>query len=396
MKKTWFLLFAMILSSGCGVSMTDAPDPLATPIPTPSPFITFTPSPTFVVTVSPAPSLTPTFPPYPGEPFTIVFLRSGNVWMAEIGERVMERQLTFESMRVISFDVSPDETHIAYIPYQLEPLNSLVKMVEIASGETRVILGENDLFSEVSVVWLDDTRIAYKSQESLVPTFTTGQVDNPTTYIVYDLSTGRRIETTPFDLIVPSPDGRFWLTCIGHVEGCRSFSLHHLESGQEYPIGKFLKWVTFARWAPDSKHMVFHTVDSPDDCTGQIVLINAETLEERLVAPDDKDAWDAEVSPSGEFLVYQQTDIVDAGICQESQLHYWLMDMNSFEAERIPAEFEKHILNVSWAPDGQRLIFFYGSYAGREHDLWSMNLDGTDLRPMLPNVEEFKILSSGP
>jgi Tol biopolymer transport system component len=316
--------------------------------------------------------------------------------MAEIGERVMERQLTFESMRVISFDVSPDETHIAYIPYQLEPLNSLVKMVEIASGETRVVLGENDPFSETSVVWIDDARMAYKSQDHLVPTFTTGQVDNPTTYIVYDLSTGKRIETTPFDLIVPSPDGRFWLTCIGHVEGCHTFSLRDVESGQEYPIGKSLKWVTFARWSPDSKHMVFHTIDSPDDCTGQIVLINAETLEERLVAPDDKDAWDAEVSPSGEFLVYRQSDIIDDGICKQGALYYWLMNMNTFEVEKIPAEFEKNVWNVNWSPDGRRLIFFYGSYAGREHDLWSMNLDGTDLRPMLPDVEEFKILPSRP
>jgi Tol biopolymer transport system component len=212
-------------------------------------------------------------------------------------------------MPIISFDVSPDRTRIAYIPYQLEPLNSLIKLVEISTGQTKVILGENDPFSETRVVWLDNSKIAYKNQDHLVPTFTTESVDNIVTYIIYDLSTEKQLEITNFDLISPSPDGRFWLTCIGHVEGCHTFTLHNLENGQEHKIGENLKWVTFAKWSPDSKYMLFHTIDSPDDCMGQLVLINTETLEERMIASDDKDAWDAEISPSGGLLVYRQSDI---------------------------------------------------------------------------------------
>jgi Tol biopolymer transport system component len=69
--------------------------------------------------------------------------------------------------------------------------------------------------------------------------------------------------------------------------------------------------------------------------------------------------------------------------------------MNDFKIQKIPIDFERNIWNVNWSPDGNRLIFFHDNYGGgREHDLWSMNLDGSDLKPMLAMVEEFKVISN--
>ena len=399
MKNRLLILIILIAISGCNFSSAQDFARSTPPLPTPTPFLTFTPSPIPTVTLSPAPTLTPTFPPYTGEPFSIVFVRDRNLWIANIKEKVTELQLTFEpqEMRIISYDISPDGTRIVYIPYQLEPLNSLIKLVEISTGETRVILGENDPFSEVHVVWLGNTKIAYKNQDHLASSFVTQRVDNIITYIIYDLPTKRQLEITNFDFISPSPDKRFWLTCIGHVEGCHTFTLHNLENGQEQMTGENLKWVHFMKWSPDTKFMLFDTVDSPDDCTGQLVLINTETLEERMITPEDKDAGDAEISPSGESLVYRQTDVVNFNTCERGEDNYWLMNMIDFKAQKIPIDFEKSVWNVNWTPDGKRLIFFYDNYGGgREHDLWSINMDGSGLKPMLANVEEFRVLSNIP
>jgi Tol biopolymer transport system component len=398
MKYRLLFFFFLFMISGCSFSSTQAIEPAIIQTSSTSPIRIPTSSLMPTVTVSPAPTLSPTFPPYTGEPFSIVFLRGGNLWLANIADKIIERQLTFESpdMRIISFDISPDRTRIAYIPYRLEPLNSLIKLIELSTGATQVLLGENDPFSEVAVVWLDNNRIAYKSQDHLVPTFTTELVDNPTTYIIYDLSTERQIETTAFDHISPSPDGRFWLTCVGRVEGCHTFTLYNLANDQESKIGKNLKWVNSAEWSPDSRFMLFRTNDSPDDCTGQLVLINSETLEERLIVPEDKTAGDAEIFPSGEFLVYEQSDVINSSICERGEPEYWQLNLNDFTTQVLSANFEKNIWDVTWSPDGRHLIFFYGSYAGREHDLWSMNLDSSDLQPLLASVEEFRIISSPP
>ena len=397
MKHRFLFFLFLFVISGCSLSTTQAIEPLTFQAPSPAPYSTSTSSPIPTVTISPAPTLTPTFPPYRGEPFSIVFIRGGNLWLANIGDKTSERQLTFESqdMRIISFSISPDRTRIAYIPYRLEPLNSLIKLIDLSTGATQVLLGENDPFSEVAVVWLDNNRIAYKSQDHLVPTFTTELVDNPTTYIIYDLSTASQIKTTTFDFISPSPDGHFWLTCIGRVEGCHTFGLYNTADDREHKIGENLKWVNFAEWSPDSKFMLFHTIDSPDDCTGQLVLINSETLEERLLVPEEKTAGDAEISPSGEFLVYEQSDVINPAICERGEPEYRQLDLNDFTVQAFPAIFGKNIWNLTWSPDGNQLIFFYGS-AGRERDLGSMNLDDLKFQPLLASVEEFSILYNPP
>lgn len=392
----------VMLSSSCystASKATQVATPFTQPSPTSSPLVTLTPSVVPTISPSPALSLTPTFPPYNYEPFSIVFLRDWNLWVADIGERTVERQLTFEpqEMRVTSYGISPDGTRIAYIPYQVETLNSLIKLVQITTGETEIILGENDPYNEIDVVWLDNTKIAYKNQ-GLVPAFTTENVEEITTYIIYDLISKEQVAITEHKFLSSSPDNRFWLTCTGHVEGCGIFTLHNLEKGQKFKIGKSLIFGNFISWSPDSRFMLFHTVDSPpDDCSGQLVLIDTETLEEKFITPDDKNVWDASFSPSGEILAYEQTNIVNFNTCERGQHNYRLMKMTDYKVQMIPNDFDKDTWDIHWTPDGKRLIFFYDNYGGgREHNLWSMNLDGLDLKPMFPDVEEFLVLTTNP
>jgi len=334
-----------------------------------------------------------------GKPFSVVFTRKGNLWIANIGENVTERQITFDTqeMRIIDFDVSPDGTRIAYIPYQLEPLNSLIKLVDISTSDTSVILGENDPFSEIRVVWLDNTTIAYKNQDHMVPIFTTESVEIITTYIVYDLSTKKQLGITDFLSMHPSPDRRFWLGCSAGMEGCGRYTLHNLASGKQYDLEGNIKLGGFIGWSPDSRSMLFNTVTSPDVCTSQLIVVDAETLGQKAITTEDENVWNASFSPTGNLLFYGQQEVTDLASCMPGDVDYRVLDLDNQQTYGIPVDFQIDFWYFSWTPDGQRLLFFpNGRSNGYENELWSMDLDGSHLQPILANVEDFKMLEGIP
>jgi len=320
------------------------------------------------------------------------------LWIANIGQKVFERQLTFEppEMRVISFDVSPDEARIAYIPYQLEPLNSLVKSVDISTGETRVILGRDDPFSETRVIWLDNTKIAYKNQDSLALGFVTQRVKNITTYIVYDVERQKEVQVTKYDYLVPSPNKQIWLGCFYGAEGCGHYILQYAGSSKQYKLERTMELGWFLGWSPDNRFLLFNTVTSPDVCMSQLVLIDTKTFEEKLITPKDKNVWSASFLPAGNVVIYKQSQILNLGLCTSGKVEYGLLNLDNLESKKIPVELQDEAWDFSWTPDGKRLVFFGAGSGGREHQVWSMNLDGSDLKPILASVEEFKILSHVP
>ena len=398
MKSRLAILLLFIAISGCSFSnaqefATSTPHP-----PAPSPSLTTTPPVIPAIISSPEPSLTATLPPYRGKPFSIVFTRNGNLWIANIGEKVTERQLTFEpqEMRIIDFDVSPDETRIAYIPYQLEPLNSLIKLIDISTGDTSVILGENDPFSEIRVVWLDNTTIAYKNQAHGVPTFTTERVEIITRYIVYNLSTKNQLGITDFLSMLPSPNRRFWLGCTAGVEGCGRYTLQDLVNSKQYKLEGKIELGGLIGWSPDSRSMLFNTVTSPDVCISQLIMVDAETLEQKAITAEDENVWNASFSPTGNLLFYEQKEITDLGICKSGEIDYRVLNLDNQQTYDIPVDFQKDVWEFAWTPDSKQLLFFHASYSGHENELWSMDLNGSDLQPILANVEEFEVLESIP
>lgn len=397
MNKRLSLLLIIIMLSGC-VSI-DTQNLTLTPIPTT--FITFTPSP--IPTISPSPTIspTPTFPPYIHEPFSIIFYRDRDLWIAEIGEQTIERRLTFEmpEMGVVNYAVSPDGSKIVYIPYLVDTLNSLIKIVDISTGKIEVVLGENDPYNEIKVFWIDNEKIAYVNQ-GLVPAFITEKTEEITTYIIYDLVSKQEVSTTEHKSISQSPNGRYWLTCSGFIV-C-NYTVHDLLTGRQSDIESNIDFGWFINWSPDSKLMLFTMRDSEsDDCTNQLLVIDTETLQEKFITPEDKNVWDASVSPNGDMLVYNQGEITDFNICRAGSHNYWLMDTANNKLKSIPIGFNNQSTwGVQWTPDGKRLVFFYDNYGGGEGEtLWSMNLDGTDLEPLLSNVTNynyFKIISINP
>jgi Tol biopolymer transport system component len=96
------------------------------------------------------------------------------------------------------------------------------------------------------------------------------------------------------------------------------------------------------------------------------------------------------------MLFYEQTEIVDEAQCKHGKFDYWLLNLEKQEVQEVPVEFQKDVWDFHWTPDGKRLIFFHDSYIGHEHQLWSMYVDGSDLKPVLADVDDFIILSNEP
>lgn len=299
-------------------------------------------------------------------------------------------------MRIIDFDVSPDGTRIAYIPYRLEPLNSLIKLIDIATGDTSVILGENDPFSEIRVVWLDNTTIAYKNQNHEVPTFTTERVEIITRYIVYDLATKNQLGITGFLSMYPSPNRLFWLGCSAGVEGCGRYTLQDLVNGKQYELEGNRELGGFIGWSSDSRSMLFNTVTSPDICISQLIMVDVETLEQKTITAEDENVGNASFSPTGNLLFYEQKDIIDLAICKSGEVDYRVLDLDNQQTYEVSLDFQKDVWEFHWTPDSKHLLFFRDSLSGYENELWIMDLNGSHVQPLLANVEDFKVLESIP
>jgi len=82
-------------------------------------------------------------------------------------------------------------------------------------------------------------------------------------------------------------------------------------------------------------------------------------------------AW----SPDGQTIAYMQCDPLRTG-CGNPEL--WLTSPDGTNRRQIPMEESIHCTQLSWTPDGSRLVF----ETTREPSIWSVRLDGTDLRPI--------------
>lgn len=308
-----------------------------------------------------------------------------------------ERQLTFEhqEMRIIDFDVSPDGTRIAYIPYRLEPLNSLIKLIDISTGDTSVILGENDPFSEIRVVWLDNTTIAYKNQNHEVPTFMTERVEIITRYIVYDLATKKHLGITGFLSMYPSPNRLFSLGCTAGVEGCARYAVQDLVNGKQYTLEGDIALGMFMGWSPDSQTMLFNTLINADSCMSQLISVDVTTLNQTPITVQEESVSYARFSSTENLLFYRQEEIIDFGICKSGKVENRILNLDNQKTYEIPVSFQEQVWEFDWTPDSKYLLFFRDG-VGREHNLWIMDVKGSSLRPVLSNVEEYIVLATMP
>ncbi len=393
---------AVLFLAGCAAPLPAA-SPLTSPIvlATPTLTVTKTAYPTVTGTVTPQPSPTPspqpsptvTYPPYSDAPFTLVFLRNGNLWLSEIGKSG-ERQLTYEpaDWPIRWYDVSPRCDRIAYIPNQDQPsIDALVKQVIISDGSVNVLTGGDDPYSEYGVKWLDSTHIAFKFQGYQVPKYRTDGAwpgVDAFNHIVLDLATGKRIFVSESLFLSQSPNGRYWLTCSrGYVyEGACTYKLRDLVAGKQWPVAKSIGWGNFIGWSPDSRQMLFDSCRDPIDATVQLMVIDVTVDKEQPITPDHKTVMSASWSPDGRTIAFAQCDVDSLEARKNCAL--WLVNSDGSNARMIPVNVAGEVMNLAWTRDSSRLIFtIYDTPV-----VWSVRINGTDLRPVVSNASQYQIL----
>jgi WD40 repeat protein len=364
------------------VVSTQPPQPAATTTATPEPGLT--------PTSSPSPQPTATYPPYAGTPFTITFIRDGNLWLSDIGG-TGERQLTREGddWPVVEYATAPSCDKIAYIPYQGPPnANALIKEVNLSNGTVMALAGENDPYIEYGIGWLDKDHMTFAVSEFAAPGYAKDPAIwaeiQPFHHIVLDLVTGERTFVPESLHFSQSPNGRYWLTgSCGYVYECPlQYVLHDLVTRQHWRVAESIGWGRFLGWSPDSQWMLFNTLERGEARTpAQLVLINVATQQEQQITPSDKDVRGAAWSPDGQSIALTQCDV---GICG-----LWTMDKYGKNLQRVPKEITDAAWIVDWIPDRSRLIFT------REEDssiVWSVGTDSTDLRPIVANADSPQVL----
>ena len=141
--------------------------PTETPLPTPTHTVRIAQLNTYAISVTHA---NRDLSPYADTPFTLLFIRDGNLWLSEIGGSG-ERQLTHEpaDWPVTEYAIAPSCDRVAYVPYKGPPeANALIKQVVLPSGDVSVLTGEEDAYIEYGVGWVDDGHLTFVLSEFLV------------------------------------------------------------------------------------------------------------------------------------------------------------------------------------------------------------------------------------
>jgi WD40 repeat protein len=378
--------------------------PPAPPTPRPYPPLTRTPAPsrtpTSTLTPSPIPSSTPTYPPYLDIPFSIVFLRDGNLWLAEVGGSG-ERQLTAESNEwpVSGFAVSPDGAWVAYTIYKAPPsMDALIKLVQISTGQVSVLTGENDQCSEYSVKWLDATHLAFRVSEHAVEEHSDRSCfpdsDPLMAHVILDLATGERTSVSALHLS-QSPNGRYWLTCssctAGYAYECScQYVLQDRVTGQDLPVAESLEWPSFGGWSPDGHLMLFAGMESDrDPPVRPLVIVDAATQETWKIVPEDQTIGSAAWSPDGQTLAFIQCNPCgpETSLPCSRTCTLWLADQRGDNPQRIPVDiplaYAGPAMCLAWTPEGSRLVFARAGPVLNTHTIWTVRVDGTDLQPIV-------------
>lgn len=363
-------------------------EPTQTPLPTTT--TTATPEPNLAPTPSPSPQPTATYLPYVGTPFTIIFIRNGNLWLSEIGG-TGERQLTRESdiWPVVEYTIAPSCDKIAYVPYQGPPnANALIKEVNLSDGSVGVLAGEDDPYIEYGLGWPDKDHITFAVSEFVAPGYAKDPAIwaeiQPFHHIVLDLVTGKRTFVPESLHFSQSPNGRYWLTgsCYYVYECPLQYVLRNLMTRQQWRVAESIGWGRFLGWSPDSQWMLFNAYERGETSTpARLVLINAATRKEQQIALGDKDVRGVSWSPDGQSIALTQCDTVDCAL--------WTMDRNGKNLQRVATEITDAAWIVDWISDSSRLIFTRGEDSST---IWGVRTDGADLKPIVTNANSPQVL----
>lgn len=400
-------LVILAVLTGCGSLepvQTPAPQPTATavstptqPPPTPLPWPTETPVPP---TATPRAFPIPEGPPYEGEPFTIVFMRDGELWMSEVGGQG-EWQLTHEGpdWAAGEFAISPDGQYIAFITWDQTAAspaleNQHVKLVRVADGNTQALTSPDDPYQEFNLAWWDARHMTFQ----VLPKEGSSDIElQPYTVVIVDIETRERTYELSSAAQRQSPDGRYIL--LGELLTVRPTSepywLYDRETGERWALTGEDEETKFLSWSPDSRWILFglsREGEGPDT----LFVVDVETRTRRMLTPADKTvcgvaAW----SPDSRAIAYFQCGPYT---CGGANCELWLIAPDGSNQRTVPVSVSDfYIERMAWTPDGSQLVFnesLHNPLPETNYNyIWSVRVDGADLRPIaIGHQQEFQVL----
>jgi len=354
------------------------------------------------------------------------------------------------------YAVSPDCNRIAYIPYRRDTLDAAIKQVSVSDGTVSVLTGLDDQFSENRVRWLNDDQILFYIQDRIVKDhsrlapYTNEIMFYP---IIFDLSADEHTVVEGY-AFWQSPDNRYQVTCFACAQGYAyecgcAYRLHNVETGEKWHVAEDVNWGKFLGWSSNSEWLLFSTNPSRSSSATELIIVNAATRTTRTITPNDKTAllpnWspdkdtiaftlcdrrksqdsDAPLkncdlwlvdkdgsnahlildgahgqniatgswSPDGQVIAFAQCDVGESIYTISGNCDLGLVNRDgsnpSIISSNIPVETKK----IDWLPDSSRLVLVgCPGNADVAPDVWSVRVDGTDLRPVIMNAHNAQIL----
>ena len=149
----------------------------------------------------------------------------------------------------------------------------------------------------------------------------------------------------------------------------------------------------YPRWSPDGKEIVFVRYTQADGQKSEIYLINANgTNQQQLINIGEKNGYPA-WSPDGKRIAFRSD--------HSGRLEIYVLTLADRTIKQLTGVEEEHGGTApDWSPDGQEIVYekFIRQPGLAHKNIWVMNADGTNQRPLLPDpkVGEPPIFRSGP
>lgn len=364
--------------------------PTRTPLPSPTPTATYTPLPTR------------THGAYLGPLAEVLFLRAGNLWLAEIGG-AGERQLTFEvgDWTVDEFAVS--DGRVVYLAKRWEsafgsrhdlvrtPREAVGHLLDLGSGERRVLL--DDLppgNAHLLAVWPGEVDVLIASGEALR----------------VDLATGDREPLERAEELRVSPGARFEARLVVRWNGSTVVPADRIkvtdrETGAGWwlaidwfpPEGPGEHW--FRGWSPDGAYLlVAGRRKGPGAIYEALYLVDLTTHAVRLLNPDGALSLGAAGWAPDKSVIYTSacTDGGPYGLEVRCAVGTVDIESGAFADLAHPLPFRAE--EIVWL-DGDWLLFAERQdapcYGGRCRPLrvtvWAARRDGSQLSPLVWGAE---------
>ncbi len=273
------------------------------------------------------------------------------IWLVKNKADVEPRQLTFSKQGSSTPRWSPDSNYLAFLSKREGDENIQVYRLAIHGGEAERL---TEIKTDIqNIQWSPDGKsIAF----SAIPPQTPQQKDREEKY-------GDFIEDN-----VDYKRCHLWLVSLEDKK------VRQLTAGNAVHVLDFT-------WHPDSKHIGFTGMPSPDMgvlLETRIYLLNMDTLTTRLLTPQRtfKPVW----SPDGKHLVYERGEYENLAGAFYKNSYLEIYTLADGSIARIHMDFDENISPVTWSNEG----IYFSAIRGMSIHLFQVALDSGAVTQITP------------